>query len=84
MDYWAGDGTWEAHLPSPELAALLTMTAMAALYVAWTAIAEPALGIHPLLAAVVRTAFLGALLAAAILGWKVSPTVNATVKKLKK
>lgn len=60
------------------------MTAMAALYVAWTAIAEPALGMHPLLAAVVRTAFLGALLAAAILGWKVSPTVNAAVKKLKK
>lgn len=60
------------------------MTAMAALYVAWTAIVEPALGMHPLLAAVVRTAFLGALLAAAILGWKVSPTVNAAVKKLKK
>lgn len=60
------------------------MTAMAALYVAWTAIAEPALGMHPLLAAVVRTAFLGALLAAAILGWKVSPTVNEAVKKLKK
>ena len=60
------------------------MTAMAALYVAWTAIAEPTLGMHPLLAAVVRTVILGALLAAAILGWKVSPTVNAAVKKLKK
>ncbi len=57
------------------------MTALAALYVAWTAIAEPALGMHPLLAAVVRTAILGALLAAAILGWKVSPTVNAMVKR---
>jgi hypothetical protein len=57
------------------------MTAMAALYVAWTAIVEPALGMPMLLAAVVRTVLLGALLAAAVLGWKVSPTVNAMVKR---
>ena len=60
------------------------MTALAALYVAWTAIAEPALGMHPLLAAVVRTAILGALLAAAVLGWKVSPTVNNMLHEFKK
>ena len=58
------------------------MVVMTAAYMGWTAVVEPALGLGLIGGAVVRTAVLGGLLAAAVLGWKVSPTVNAMAARL--
>ena len=57
------------------------MIAMVAAYLGWSEIVEPALGMGIILSAAIRTLVLGGLLTAAVLGWKVSPTVNGMVRE---
>ena len=57
------------------------MVVMVAAYMAWDAV-EPALGMGLIAAAVVRTALLGALLAAAVYFGRISPAVNDIVSKI--
>ena len=57
------------------------MIAMVAAYLGWSEIVEPALGMDIILSAAIRTLVLGGLLTAAVLGWKVSPTVNGMVRE---
>ncbi|MBR1765874.1 MAG: lipopolysaccharide biosynthesis protein [Bacteroidales bacterium] len=56
------------------------MAAMSAVYLAWSSVVEPALPLGPIAMAVVRTAVLGGMLAAAVCLWQVSPTVNSMAK----
>ncbi len=58
------------------------MLVMVVAYIAWDKAVEPVLGMGVILAAVVRTAVLGGLLAAAVYGWRISPTVNQMVRKV--
>lgn len=61
------------------------MAAMTVAWLAWSEIVEPELGMGLIVTAAVRTTALGGLLLAAVLGWRVSPTVNEMIqKKMKK
>ena len=62
----------------------VVMVAMVVVWLAWSEIVEPELGMGMLLTAVVRTVVLGGLLLAGIVGWRVSPTVNAMLLGFKK
>ena len=59
--------------------AVAVMAAMAVAYLAWSSAVEPVLPLGLLGVAVVRTAVLSGMLAAAVYFWRVSPTVNGLV-----
>ena len=50
---------------------------------AWNQWLTPAMGLNVIVGAFVKTAVLGAVAAAAVLGWRISPTVNEMIGKIK-